>query len=127
MLDKDQTDEAEERIRRQVGNLTDEKRLEFYKRAERSLKDPDTYAVLNYLFIAGLHHFYLGKWQHGLAYVAIFWAGVIMLFTDYWIPGILAVAGVSIFELYELFRSQIIVQDHNNRIMEQIYREVTRT
>lgn len=126
MLSSEKVLEAEERLRKCVRELPCDKRLVFFKKAEQKLKDPDTYAALNYLFIAGLHHFYLGKWVRGLLNIMVFLAGVIMLFTPLSVIGILLIAAITIVELYALFKSQTIVQAHNNRIMEQIYRELIR-
>jgi TM2 domain-containing membrane protein YozV len=126
MLTSEQVLETEERLRKCVRALPDDKRLAFYQQAERRLKDPDTYAALNYLFIAGLHHFYLGKWVRGLLNITFFLAGVMLLFTPLAVIGILLIVAISIAELYALFKSQTIVQAHNNRIMEQIYREIAR-
>jgi TM2 domain-containing membrane protein YozV len=126
MLTSEQVLETEERLRKCVRVLPDDKRLAFFKEAEQRLKDPDTYATLNYLFIAGLHHFYLGKWARGLFNIIVFLAGVVMLFTPLTIIGILLIAVITVVELYALFKSQVIVQAHNNRIMEQIYRNITR-
>ncbi len=126
MLSSEQVFEAEEQLRKNVRELPDDKRLAFFKAAEQRLKDPDTYAALNYLFIAGLHHFYLGKWARGLLNIAVFLAGVVMLFTPLAIIGISLIAAITSVELYALFKSQIIVQAHNNSIMEQIYRNITR-
>ena len=58
MKTKEAVLEAEERIRKLVRELPDEKRLLFFQQAEKDLKDPDTYAALNALFVAGLHHFH---------------------------------------------------------------------
>jgi TM2 domain-containing membrane protein YozV len=126
MLTSEQVLETEERLRRCVRELPDHKRLAFFKEAEQRLKDPDTYATLNYLFIAGLHHFYLGKWARGLLNITVFLSGVVMLFTPLTIIGILLIAVITAVELYALFKAQVIVQAHNNRIMEQIYREIAR-
>lgn len=126
MLTSEQVLETEERLRKCVRALPDDKRLAFYRQAERRLKDPDTYAALNYLFIAGLHHFYLGKWVRGLLNITVFLAGVMLLFTPLAVIGILLIVAISMAELYALFKSQTIVQAHNNRIMEQIYREIAR-
>lgn len=49
-----------------------------------------------------------------------------MLFTPLAIIGISLIAAITSVELYALFKSQIIVQAHNNSIMEQIYRNITR-
>ena len=61
MKSKQQLEQDEEEIRILVRGLPDEQRSIFYNQVEENLKDPDTYAVLNFIFIAGLHHFYLGK------------------------------------------------------------------
>ena len=124
MLSKETVQEKEESIRKLVRELSDEKRLIFFKESEKKLKDPDTYATLNYIFIAGLHHFYLGQWLFGLINICVFWAGAVMLFTGYLYLGVFFIIAVSIFELYGLFRSQVIVQDYNNAVMEKIYRDI---
>jgi len=124
MSSKEEVQEKEETIRKLVRELPDDRRLKFFKETEKKLKDPDTYATLNYIFIAGLHHFYLGKWGRGLLNIVAFWAGVILLFSDYTGIGVIIIIAISFFELYELFKSQTIVQEHNNRVMEQIYHDI---
>jgi len=117
-------EEEQDQIRRQLRELTDEQRLIYYKLVEKKLKDPDTYATLNYIFIAGLHHFYLGKWGLGLINITVFWGGVACLFAKYIEIGVALILGIIIFELYELFRSQTIVQHHNNILSQELIREV---
>lgn len=126
MKDNEAILKEEERIRRLVRELPDEKRALFFKQAEKHLKDPDTYAVLNYLFIAGLHHFYLGKWIRGSINLVIFLMGVVLLFTGLAFTGVLLLVVISAIELKALFKSQIVVQDYNNGVMEAIYREIIR-
>jgi len=118
--------EDEERIRKLVRELPDDKRLLFFKQTEKNLKDPDTYATLNYLFIAGLHHFYLGKWIRGSINLFIFLIGVVFLFTGQAGIGILLLIAISVVELKALFKAQTLVREHNNGVMEAIYREVIR-
>lgn len=125
MLSDSEVTEEEERIRELVRQLPDDKRFVFFQEAEKRLKDPDTYATLNYLFIAGLHHFYLGNWLRGVTNLAIFLIGIVMLFTSMRIVGILLILTVSVIELYALFKSQIIVQAYNNAVMKKIYQEIT--
>ncbi|MBX3639159.1 MAG: TM2 domain-containing protein [Nitrosomonas sp.] len=125
MLSDSEVTEEEERIRELVRQLPDDKRFVFFQEAEKRLKDPDTYATLNYLFIAGLHHFYLGNWLRGVTNLAIFLIGIVMLFTSMRIVGILLILIVSVIELYALFKSQIIVQAYNNAVMKKIYQEIT--
>ena len=116
----------EERIRQWVRELPDDKRLAFFKQAEKSLKDPDTYATLNFLFIAGLHHFYLGKWIRGSINLLIFVAGVLCIFTGLTGLGILILIAISAVELKALFKAQLVIQDYNNGVMQAIYREIVR-
>lgn len=122
MLSKDAVEQREERIRQQISELPDEDRSRLYKEAEKKLKDPDTYATLNYFFIAGLHYFYLGKWRAGILAIALFWSGIVLLFTGAMWLGIALIAGVTLVEFYELFKSQLIVQEHNNQVLEELYR-----
>lgn len=126
MLSAAEVNEEEERIRQRVRQLPDDKRFVFFQRTEQQLKDPDTYATLNYLFVAGLHHFYLGNWVRGLINLSVFLAGLIMLFTPLFVLGILLILAISVVELFALFKSQIIVQAYNNAVMNRIYQEVVR-
>ncbi|MCF7821369.1 MAG: hypothetical protein K9M17_02875 [Mariprofundaceae bacterium] len=116
MLKQSEVDAREEELRLAVRELPDERRREFYERAEKELKDPDTFAVLNYLFIAGLHHFYLGRWFRGLINLAVFSAGIYLMVLDQWKNGFIVIGIITVLELYALFRSQIIVKHYNNRI-----------
>lgn len=122
MLKQEDVDAEEESLRKAIRELPEEQRAEFYRQAGNAVKDPDTYAALNWFFVTGLHHFYLGRWQWGLVdIVALFvaigcflggliWAGVVLLLIVYsW-------------ELWQLFRSQIIVQDWNNRLYRDLLR-----
>ena len=124
MISSDETLEEEERLRKVIRALPDDKRFAFYKEAEKQLKDPDTYAALNYLFIAGLHHFYLGKWIRGFFNITVFLAGTVMLFTPLAIAGVLLIIIITVIEFYALFKSQTIVQVYNNCVSEKIYRQI---
>ena len=124
MESKEAIQQKEEHIRQLVRALPDHKRLRFFKETEKKLKDADTYATLNFIFIAGLHHFYLGKWERGLTNIVIFFAGVVMLFTGLIVIGIFMLIAITTIGLYELFRAQLIVQDYNNNIMEVIYHDI---
>ena len=121
MKSKEAIQEEEERIRKLVRELPDEKRLLFFQQAEKNLKDPDTYATLNFLFVAGLHHFYLGQWVRGSINLFIFLAGVVFLFSGQVAIGIVLLIAISMVELRALFAAQTVVQDYNNAEMERIY------
>lgn len=118
--------EDEELIRRLVRELPDEQRLQFFKKTELRLKDPDTYATLNYLFIAGLHHFYLRKWVRGSINLSIFLFGMMLLFTSLAVLGVVVLIAITVIELNALFKSQQVIQEYNNTVMESVYREIIR-
>ena len=126
MKSKEVIQQDEERIRQLVRELPDDKRSLFFQQTANNLKDPDTYATLNFLFIAGLHHFYLGNRIRGLINITIFFTGVLFLFTGLAAIGILILIAISTIELKALFKAQLIVQDYNNGIMETIYREISK-
>jgi TM2 domain-containing membrane protein YozV len=122
MLRQEEVEAEEESLRKAIRELSEDRRAEFYRQAGKAVKDPDTYAALNWFFIAGLHHFYLGRWQLGLLdlgalviAIACFSAGLI------WAGAALLVVVYS-WELWQLFRSQIIVQDWNNRLYRDLLR-----
>lgn len=124
MLNKLIVESEEESIRQQVAEMPTHLRSQFYKQVEGQLKDPDTYATLNYLFVAGLHHFYLGKWVRGLLNISIFFFGILAIVVGFTGIGISIIIATVIFECYELFRSQLLVLDYNNKLMRKLYVEL---
>jgi len=125
MLKQEEVDAQEEAIRLRVRKLSDTKRKEYFHRLKKEVKDPDTYAGLNWLFVAGLHHFYLGRIGMGLLDLGVFASGVALLFTPLFILGIILIVGITIVELWALFRAQVIAQDFNNQLALRILRELS--
>lgn len=124
MLKAEEVEAREERIRERVRALPDALRKRFHEAADARLKDPDTYAVLNWLFVAGLHHFYLGKWLRGALNLAVFLAGLALVIAGWWLTGVVVVLLISAAELWALFRAQVIARDWNNAEMERILAEL---
>lgn len=119
-------DAKEEEIRQRISTLGHEEKQAFYAATTKNLKDPDTYAVLNWLFIAGLHHFYLNKTSKGLINLSIFLLsliGLVVSISTAYSTGIWIFLGlevlISLIELPQLFMSQVIVQEYNNALMEK--------
>jgi TM2 domain-containing membrane protein YozV len=123
MLDASEVEREENRLRDAVSALPDDARKRYYEQLRKRTKDPDTYATLNWFLVAGLHHFYLGKTVRGMINLIVFAVGVFLIFV---LPpiGISIITVVFIVELWALFRSQIIVRDHNNRVSEATLQEV---
>lgn len=124
MKSREAIQDDEERIRKLVRELPDEMRLQFFREAEKRLKDPDTYAALNFFFVAGLHHFYLGDWLRGTINLFLFFAAVVLLLTGWILSGILLLIFICMVELKALFQSQLIVQHYNNEVMKALYRKI---
>ncbi len=120
MLNQEEVDKEEEKLREDINKLSEDKRIRFYFEVKQEIKDPDTYAVLNWFFITGLHHFYLGKWINGLVNLVSFIIGIVFISMGENKIGFGLIIFVSIIELWALFRSQIIIQDWNNKIYERI-------
>ena len=55
-----------EAIRQRSQSLDPDNRKLYFQQYKRKIKDPHTYAVLNWFFLAGLHHMYLEKYTRGL-------------------------------------------------------------
>ncbi|MFC3852271.1 hypothetical protein ACFOSD_01795 [Salinispirillum marinum] len=119
MLDQASVERDEAELSAAVSALSDPQRALFYAGVKPRLRDPDTYAALNWFFITGIHHFYLGRWVRGCIDLVGFLLGVVLILMGEWALGLLLILAISVIELWELFRSQIIIQLWNN----QIYRE----
>lgn len=124
MKSKQELEQDEERIRALVHGLSDKQRSIFYSQVEENLKDPDTYAALNFIFIAGLHHFYLGKMARGTINIVIFLIGIAWIIAGYLTIGIAFIIAVSAVELGALFQAQKTVKAYNNKVMQEIYQEL---
>jgi len=103
-------------LRRRVTALPSEARRAYYTEEATLIKDPDTYAVLNYFFVFGLHHFYLGKFFTGLICLILYVIGMVTFLVGGWIIILL----LALFDLPQLFFSQRIVHRHNNQIARRL-------
>ncbi|MDV6315736.1 TM2 domain-containing protein [Idiomarina sp. HP20-50] len=122
-MSSEQLRDEEEALRTKIRELTPEQRKEYYRLEGQRLKDPDTYAVLNWFVMAGLHHFYLGKTQRGVINLCVMLLGLAML---PFLPllGIIILLAIVIIELPQLFKSQQIVHAYNNNLMRELIDEV---
>jgi hypothetical protein len=120
-MNKDEVENKEEFLREEINKLDNDKKKLFFTKVEKEIKDPDTYASLNFLFLTGVHHFYLEKWLKGSINLILFIFGLILLFgsTFSYGFGLGIILTIVIIELNELFKSQIIVQDYNNKVLEK--------
>jgi len=114
----------EEAFRDRLRELPRKKRETFYRRFNEELADPDTYAALNYLFPAGLHHLYLRRWQRGALNLGVFLAGFGLMVTGQVGWGGLVIAAVVLWELPQLFRAQTLVAEYNLAVQERLYQDL---
>ena len=125
MLKRDQVQRQEDELRQALAQLPAERRAQAYRTLQKRLKDPDTYAALNWFFIGGLHHFYLRRWGRGLVDCGMVVLGFVLLFSPLFAVGLLCWLGIAVWELANLFRAQIIVQDWNNQTTAAVLREAS--
>jgi TM2 domain-containing membrane protein YozV len=124
MLKQENVEAEEESLRQVIRDLSDEKRRNFYQMAGKQLKDPDTYATLNWFFMVGLHHFYLKRWGRGLIDIAALIVAIWLFVSGAGLLAACLLAVIYAWEFWELCRSQIIVQDWNNRLYRDLLRRV---
>ncbi|MDV6327410.1 TM2 domain-containing protein [Idiomarina sp. Sol25] len=122
-MSSEQLRDEEEALRNQIRELTPEQRKEYFRLEGEQIKDPDTYAVLNWFIMAGLHHFYLGNTQRGLINLCVMLVGLVLL-PFFPIVGIIVLLGIVIIELPQLFKSQQIVHAYNNNVMRELIHKV---
>lgn len=116
-LNKAELDRQEELCKEKINNLTDNQKKFYYSKTLKELKDPDTYAVINWFFIAGIHHFYLKKYNLMIMDLMCLIIGITLIVYEYYLIGAVVLMCVSAYELYHLFFSQHIVQNYNIKIM----------
>lgn len=121
----------EEALRAQVNALPEAKKKAFYKAQTLELKDPDTYATLNYFLVGGFHHFYIGNMrtfaiEFGLLVMSI----LVLIFANdiafYDLPlGLIFIIALSLYELPQLFFSQKIARLRNLKISQHILQRIS--
>ncbi|UAA37650.1 TM2 domain-containing protein [Paraneptunicella aestuarii] len=119
-MDMETLQQEEDALRKEISQLPPEAKKHYYELEKQCVKDPDTYAVLNWFFAAGLHHFYLGNTGRGAINAVIMLIGLLMIQTF----GIFLILLVIIIELPQLFKSQSIVYQYNNNVMRRLLAEV---
>lgn len=114
----------ENKLREQVASLSVAQKRKYYAQALRHIKDPDTYAALNWVFVMGLHHFYLGKWQRGFINLALMLTGVWLYLSGmFTLFGAMIIVFVFIIELPQLFNSERIIYQYNNQLMKDLLKQ----
>ncbi|MCA0937199.1 hypothetical protein LCL85_16785 [Vibrio alginolyticus] len=115
----------EELLRKQVSLLPESQRKEFYRRQSEELKDPDTYAALNWLFLGGFHHCYLGKYTLFAVELILLSVSIIGFVLGH--PSALLILILLVaYELPQLLFSQKIARQHNYHVSCEIFNDVRR-
>ncbi|SHO57371.1 hypothetical protein [Vibrio quintilis] len=112
----------EEQLRQQVNASSEAVRKAFFREQADQIKDPDTYAVLNYVFIGGFHHLYLGRYKLFAMDILLTMTAMLMFFVvDWYRTGAAIVIFLCCFELPQLFLSQKIARRRNYQISYEIF------
>lgn len=114
-----QLENKENSLRYQVQALDETRRRYFFDEQSQRVKDPDTYAVLNWFFLGGIHHFYLRQYGLFAGEVCCLLLAIITLAlgiaSGWFLVGVLLLV-----ELPQLFYAQKIVRQYNYHISTKI-------
>ena len=116
----------EELFRRQLNGLSKEQKKAFYELQSKKLKDPDTYAALNWLFLGGVHHFYLRKYALFAIELTLLTVSIIGFFLGH-ASSIYIIILLAVYELPQLFFSQKIARQYNYNLSCHIFNEVRKS
>ncbi|EPA0548931.1 TPA: hypothetical protein ACPJ0K_004754 [Vibrio alginolyticus] len=122
----EQLEKNEELLRTQVSSLPESQKRAFYELQSKKLKDPDTYATLNWFFLGGFHHCYLGKYALFALELILLTVSIIGLILGH-PSAFLILSLLVIYELPQLFFSQKIARQHNYKVSCKIFNDVRRT
>ena len=123
-IDQESVEDQEEALRLTIRGLAEDKKKLFHQAFSKRVKDPDTYAVLNFFFLAGLHHFYLSRPTRGSINLLTFALGLAMLFFGSETLGLALIATILLIEFPALFRAQTLVKQHNNHLSTELLSEL---
>ncbi|HAS8241415.1 TPA: hypothetical protein I7681_20665 [Vibrio vulnificus] len=121
----EQLEKKEELLRSQVNSLPENQKKEFYELQSKRLKDPDTYATLNWFFLGGFHHCYLGKYALFVLELTLLTVSIIGLVLGH-SSALLILVLLVVYELPQLFFSQKIARQHNYKLSCEIFNDVRR-
>ncbi len=110
-------------IRQKIAQLSPELRKAYYTQESERLKDPDTYAVLCYGLMCGIHHLYLHKYTSALIDVMLLVACIIVFFLNTTL-GLIGFCALAARGLYFLFSSKNEVEKYNLELMKKILVEI---
>nr|WP_086939416.1 hypothetical protein [Thaumasiovibrio occultus] len=116
-------EEKEEQLRQKVNALPSDAKKQYYQLQGKQLKDPDTYAALNWLFLGGAHHLYLGKYLIFAIEFSLLIVSITLAFAGH-LEALFILVGLSIYEAPQLFFSQRIARAHNYQLCCQLYEQL---
>lgn len=105
-------------LREQVALLSETQRQQYASFEKAALKNPSTYAILNWFFLLGLHHFYLHRWVRGMINLALTLASLyLIVIMDNRTSGGAVLLAVAIIEIPQLLNYEHLVHAFNIRAM----------
>lgn len=122
-LSDEKLEELEKSLKDDIQKLPQDTKAKYFKEFSNRVKDPDTYAVLNWLFLGGIHHFYLGRFiTFGIEMTLLVFA--LTCYLAGFQVSLLILLGIAIYELPQLFFSQRIVREYNLKLSSRILDEL---
>ena len=122
-LSEEKLEELEKSLKDDIQKLPQDTKAKYFSEFSNRVKDPDTYAVLNWLFLGGIHHFYLGRFiTFGIEMTLLVFA--LTCYLAGFPVSLLILLGIAIYELPQLFFSQRIVREYNLKLSSKILDEL---
>lgn len=116
----------EDLLRQQLSSLSKEQKKVFYELQSQKLKDPDTYAALNWLFLGGVHHLYLEKYALFAIELMLLTVSIAGFFLGHE-SSIYIIILLAVYELPQLFFSQKIARQYNYNLSCHLFNEVRKS
>ncbi|MDT8428895.1 MAG: hypothetical protein RQ757_09030 [Pseudomonadales bacterium] len=113
-------------LRARIRNLNETQKARYLAMEQPLLKDPARYLRLNWLFLAGAHHFYLQRWFRGLLNLTLSLSGLFFLLVlgeGYY--GALLLVSTAIIDIPQLLNARHIVHSYNNRVIARCLQQVS--
>ncbi|TKB52004.1 hypothetical protein [Ferrimonas aestuarii] len=117
-------EQQEELMRAQVNALPAAQRKQYFVEQSKQLKDPDTYATLNWLFLGGIHHLYLRRYGLFFIEITLLLCSAIAIWQGF-DQAAFVICAVVIYELPQLFFSQRIARRYNLQQSALIFQQIT--
>lgn len=88
----------------------------FEKNYLQKSKNKHIYSIFSMIFFFGLHHFYIKEYFRGISVLFFLFLSILFLFLEYHIVSVFFIVLIVFFEVSDIFDSEKIVKNYNNKL-----------